>query len=274
MKTSRLVLACVAMLVAGAGARLVAEESRVIPDLHLRLVWIKPGEFDLGTKESGNLDTQPITHVVLTRGFWLGITEVTQVQWTAIMGKNPSSFKGDTLPVDSVTWDAAMQFCEKLTQRERAAGRLSADLAYTLPTEAQWEYACRAGRTGYDVGMINQIYNDFTQINAMSWNSANSTGTTHSVGHKKPNAWGLYDMQGNVVEWCRSSFMSAEQGYPGGTITDPNHTPTADREELRLFRGGSYGAPPYSCTSTNRWWQFRDWQSPSTGLRLALCPVK
>lgn len=274
MKTSRLALACIAMLVAGGKARLNAEENRLIPDLHLKLVWIKPGEFDLGTKASGNANTQPVTHVVLTRGFWLGITEVTQLQWTTLMGKNPSTYKGDNLPVDGVTWDAAMEFCAKLTQRERAAGRLSADLVYTLPTEAQWEYACRAGRTGYDVGLVDQVYEDFTQINAMSWNNGNAQGTTHPVGHKKANAWGLYDMQGNVVEWCLSSFMSAEVGYPGGTLTDPAHTATEAREELRLFRGGSYGTPPYSCTSTDRWWQFRDWQSPSTGLRVALCPVK
>lgn len=266
-------LICVATLASILEARLNAEDSRLIPDLHLKLNWIKPGQFDMGTRMSGNANTQPVTHVVLTRGFWLGITEVTQAQWTAIMGKNPSTYKGENLPVEGVTWDAAMEFCEKLTQRERKAGRLSADLVYTLPTEAQWEYASRAGRTDYEVGFDNyHRYLDYTEINAMAWTVENSGGTTHPVGRKKPNTWGLYDMQGNVVEWCLSSFDSAELGYPGGTVIDPLHPPV--KGDLRMFRGGAYGARPPVCTSTDRIWNFHDWFSPSTGLRLALCATK
>lgn len=270
MKTypSRFLFACIALLFLGAALK--AEDNKVIADLHLRLNWIKPGEFDMGTKSSGVMDQQPVTHVILTEGFWLGITEVTQAQWTAIMEKNPSNHQGDNLPVEGVGWDDAIKFCMKLTQRERAAGRLPEGFVYTLPTEAQWEYACRAGRTGYDVGMVNRVYDDFTEINAMAWTRENSGGATHPVGRKKPNAWGLYDMQGNVTEWCLSSWR---HDYPGGTVTDPYH-PMPKGEALVFYRGGAFGVEPGACTSTFRWWQFYYGYSPTSGFRLALCRAR
>ncbi len=118
-----------------------------IPDLNLELVPIAAGTFTLGS-ENGDADEKPLTRVTLTKAFWLGKTEVTQREWVAVMGSNPSNFKGETLPVEEVSWTDAMEFCRKLTERERAAGRLPEGYAYTLPTEAQWEYACRAGTTG------------------------------------------------------------------------------------------------------------------------------
>ncbi|MEN9402507.1 MAG: hypothetical protein RL091_1210 [Verrucomicrobiota bacterium] len=272
MKIPRLLLGCVAVLVASLGAGLRAEDNRRVADLYLKLIWVNPGEFDMGFGSTGHIwvgDQAPTTHVVLTRGFWLGQTEVTQYQWKAVMGDNPSAHDGESRPVEKVDWDMAMKFCAKLTERERAAGRLSNDLAFTLPTEAQWEYACRAGRTGLDVKAIKRVLIDYTEINTMAWTGENGEGKTHPVGRRKPNAWGFYDMQGNVSEWCLSSF---KHDYPGGTVTDPVFA--ANDTNLRFRRGGDAETKPSFCISTARWWQRRDFASPGTGFRVALCPVR
>ena len=122
------------------------------------------------------------------------------------MGDNPSRFKGPDLPVESVSWHEAMAFCEKLTQREREAGRLPEGYEYTLPTEAQWEYACRAGTTTrFSFGDSDSDLGDY------GWYGGNSSYTTHPVGEKLANPWGLYDMHGNVQEWCRDWYGN----YPG-----------------------------------------------------------
>jgi formylglycine-generating enzyme required for sulfatase activity len=157
-----------------------AGNARRIADLGLDLVWIPPGEFRMGTPEQSapaqwfytlrekltqqpnpndaiGSDERPVTWVTLTRPFWLGRTEVTQAQWQALMGNNPSELKGANLPVESVSWDDAMEFCRMLTERERAAGRLPKGYSYTLPTEAQWEYACRAGTTGDYAGNLDAL---------------------------------------------------------------------------------------------------------------------
>ena len=118
------------------------------------------------------------------------------------MGSNPSRFKGSNLPVEQVSWNDAMVFCRKFTERERAAGRLPKGYVYTLPTEAQWEYARRAGTTGAYAG----------DLNAMGWHSGNAGKKTHSASQKQPNAWGLYDMHGNVWEWCSDWYGD----YPSG----------------------------------------------------------
>jgi formylglycine-generating enzyme required for sulfatase activity len=167
----------------------------------------------------------PQTQVTLTHGFWLGRTEVTQAQYEAVIGTNPSTFKavGGEAPVERVSWVDAMAFCRKLTERERAAHRLPEGYAYTLPTEAQWEFAYRAGSTtAYPA-----------EPDASSWYDQNSHGTTHPVAKKRPNAWGLYDMAGNVVEWCFDWYGD----YPGGSVTDPKGP---RRGYYRIARGGSW----------------------------------
>jgi formylglycine-generating enzyme required for sulfatase activity len=210
---------------AAKAAKLRTANARTIPDLNLDLVWMAPGDFQMGTPEqkflvkwyylarekltkqpnpgAGFDNERPVTWVTFTQAFWLGRTAVTQGQYQAVMGGNPSQFTaaGRDAPVEQVSWDEAMAFCQKLTEREKAAGRLPAGYAYTLPTEAQREYACRAGTEGSFAG----------DLDAMAWYEAHSGGTTHPVGLKQPNAWGLYDMHGNVWERCCWLFVSSSE---------------------------------------------------------------
>jgi formylglycine-generating enzyme required for sulfatase activity len=194
--------------------------------------------------------------VILTRPFWLGRTEVTQAQWQAIMGGNPSNFKGEDLPVDNVSWDDAMEFCRKLTERERAAGHLPKGYAYTLPTEAQWEYACRAGTTGDHAG----------DLDVLAWYNRNSGGTPHPVGTKQVNEWGLYDMEGNVWELCADWL----DDYPGGDVTNPKG-PSWSLGDARVIRGGSWANS--ALEGAHRDGNPTGDRSPNLGFRLALAPA-
>ena len=164
-------------------------------------------------------------HVTLTQPFELGVYEVTQEQYEAVMGTNPSRFKGSQNPVEQVSWDDAVEFCRKLSElpAEKKAGYV-----YRLPTEAEWEYACRAGTT------TEYSYGDSdSKLGAYGWYEGNSGRTTHPVGKKKPNAWGLYDMHGNVWEWCQDWYGN----YPSGSVTDPTGPASGDD---RVLRGGSF----------------------------------
>ena len=236
---------------------IAATASRTIPDLGIEMIQIKPGTFTAGDgSDSNNTPTQ----VTLTQAFLLGRTEVTQGQYEAVMGTNPSKFKkvGRNAPVEQVSWDDAMAFCRKLTERERAAGRLSEGYAYTLPTEAQWEYACRAATTGSYAG----------DLNAMAWYDENSGKKTHAVGTKQTNAWGLSDMHGNVWEWC----LDWDASYPGGSVTDPGGAPSGS---YHVFRGGGWNLSAHFCRSADR----IDYHSPVfrlyyLGFRLALAPSR
>ena len=169
------------------------EEDRpwTIPELGTEMLPIPAGGFVMGSPadERGHAaDEDPSTRVMITRPFWLGKYDVTQKEWRVLMEDNPSKFRGDDRPVEQVAWARAMEFCSRLTQRERDAGRLPEGYAYSLPTEAQGEYACRAGTTGPYAGNLDDL----------AWYSGTSGDQTHPVGQKRPNAWGLYDMHGNV----------------------------------------------------------------------------
>ncbi|MFZ9856168.1 MAG: formylglycine-generating enzyme family protein, partial [Limisphaerales bacterium] len=188
-------------------------------------VWIPPGTFVMGSPV-GELDRDPdeVQHTVtLTQGFWLSDHETTQAEYQAVMGDNISWFRGDTLPVEQVSWDDAVLYCQKLTERERAAGRITAQQAYRLPTEAEWEYAARAGTTGIRYG----------ELDAIAWYIGNSGSQTRPVKQKQPNAWGLYDMMGNVWEWCGDWYGE----YPIGSMTDPVGPALGS---YRVCRGGSW----------------------------------
>lgn len=189
-------------------------------------VWIGPGSFVMGSpaNEEGRFSDEVQHPVTLTQGFWLSDHEVTQGEYWAVMGSNPSNFKGDlNRPVETVSWDEAVLYCQKLTERERAAGRITAQQAYRLPTEAEWEYAARAGTTGARHG----------ELDAIAWWSGNSGYQTRPVKQKVPNAWGLYDMMGNVWEWCSDRY----EAYPTAAVTNPTGPALGS---LRVYRGGSW----------------------------------
>ncbi|MEN9633821.1 MAG: hypothetical protein RL077_2225 [Verrucomicrobiota bacterium] len=240
-----------------------AAEPRVIADLKLKLIPIPAGTFTMGSPpmdEKGTGAVGPLTVVTLTKPFWLGKTEVTQAQWQALgmrlQGLPRTEPASRVKPVANVSWDDAMEFCRKLTERERAAGRLGNDWEYTLPTEAQWEYACRAGTAGDYAG----------ELDAMAWYEKNTEWETHAVATKGANAWGLHDMHGNVREWCRDWYGS----YPGGNTIDPAGAASGRN---RVNRGGGWADAADDCRSA-----FRNRSSPGSsnrdlGFRLALSSV-
>jgi formylglycine-generating enzyme required for sulfatase activity len=193
-------------------------------DVIQRLRWIPPGRFRMGSpsRERGRFpDEGPQHEVQLTQGFWLFDTPCTQALWQAVMGTNPSGFQGEQLPVDSVSWEDCQAFLA-------AFNRLVPELPLTLPTEAQWEYACRAGTTTprYEA-----------KLNTIAWYGGNSRDTTHVVAQKRPNAWGLYDMLGNVWEWCHDGLRD----YTQQAGSDPIG-PTAAGAD-RALRGGGWSGP-------------------------------
>jgi formylglycine-generating enzyme required for sulfatase activity len=252
-----------------------------VPDYNIEMVRIAPGSFTMGSPSSElGRDNDERQHIVtLIKGYWLGKYEVTQGQWQAVMGSNPGNFKnaGANAPVENVSWTDAMEFCRKLTDQERAAGRLPAGYAYSLPTEAQWEYACRAGSDtafgfGNDEGSLWQYgnYCDRSNTNGVDWQDRNHDDgydKTAPVGHYKLNAWGLYDMHGNVWEWCADWYGD----YPSGAVTDPTG-PTSG--SCRVGRGGGWVIYATRCRSANR-----DSRGPGSryydlGFRLALRSVQ
>lgn len=174
-------------------------------------------------------------------------TEVTQEMWKSVMGNNPGFFKeGDKYPVENVSWGDCQDFCQALS------GKLGVTI--TLPTEAQWEYACRAGTTGRYAGYA---------LDAMGWYDDNSDSKTHIVGQKNPNPWGLYDMHGNVYEWCSDWFGD----YSGSATTDPTGASTGSH---RVDRGGSWYDPAEDCRSANRNIYTPSYRNSDLGFRLAL----
>ena len=240
-QTDQPALPAVVREVGAPASPLAGLESQIAAATGIKLVRIRSGVFLMGSAEGEpdrGLDEGPQTQVTLTEDFYLGATTVTQGQYLAVMGTNPSDFKsvGPNGPVEEVTWADAMTFCQELTERERTAGRLPEGWAFTLPTEAQWEYACRAGTTGAYAGSPP----------AMAWYDRNSGGTTHPVGLKQPNAWGLYDMTGNVYQWCADWYAKR---YPGGEVTDP----TGPGEGMfHVLRGGGWYYEESYCRSAYR----------------------
>jgi formylglycine-generating enzyme required for sulfatase activity len=221
-------------------------------DVPTNMVCIQPGTFQPGvftlgspTNELGRESTEePQTTVTISRGFLMGKYEVTQKEYQAVMGSNPSYFTGNpNLPVDSVSWNDATSYCVRLTQQKRAAGRILTNCVYRLPTEAEWEYVCRAGTT------TRFSYGDdltYASLASYAWYSDNSGGTTHPVGQKLPNPWSLYDMHGNVWEWCQDWWSDT---YPGGSVVDP-HGPAMG--SYHVIRSGRWGRSAEVCRSASR----------------------
>jgi formylglycine-generating enzyme required for sulfatase activity len=225
-------------------------------------VWIAPGTFTMGSPiTEADRWFDEVQHLVtLTRGFWLSDHEVTQGEFESVMGSNPSSHQGDpNRPVETITWKTAVQYCQKLTERDRAVGRITSQQAYRLPTEAEWEYAARAGSTGAYYGNLDEI----------AWYQGNSGMVSHPVKQKSPNAWGLYDMIGNVVEWCSDRWDE----YPIGAAVDPVGPFIGN---LYVFRGGSWASEPKFCRLAYRWGCDSGvlCVSPDRGFRVALSIVR
>ena len=236
----------------------------------LDMIWVEPGTFLMGSPEDelGRANDETQYEVTLTKGYWLGKFEVTQAQYEAVMGKNPSNWKGADLPVEKVTWNDAMEFCAILTASEKAAGRLPEGYEYTLPTEAQWEYACRAETTtALNSGKNLSDQEQCPEMDEVGWYKYNCDDKTHPVGQKLPNAWGLYDMHGNVREWCLDWYKYA---YPTSAVTDPTGPETGT---FRVIRGGCWSSEASRCRSAYRSNSFPGGKSNIYGFRVALAPV-
>ncbi|MDT4967144.1 MAG: hypothetical protein QOJ64_1881 [Acidobacteriota bacterium] len=200
----------------------------------IELVYVPPGGFMMGSETEP--DEKPVHRVSIGNGFYMGKYEVTQAQWQAVMGYNPSNFKGDNLPVEQASWNDAIAFIARLNAQKDG-------FTYRLPTEAEWEYACRAGTTGDYAG----------DLDSMAWYDANAgdarlsgdlnydklkanNNRTHPVGTKLPNAFGLFDMHGNVEEWCQDWYHATYAGAPD----DGSAWLSEGEQERRVLRGGSW----------------------------------
>jgi formylglycine-generating enzyme required for sulfatase activity len=211
----------------------------------LELVWIQPGEFLMGSpaNEADRKEDEEQHKVKITKGFWMGKYEVTQAQWEQVMGNNPTAREhvGKDRPVNWVSWSDCHQFLRKLNELVQNKKIKIKQGEFRLPTEAEWEYACRAGtKTRFCSGDKED------DLDAMGWCKENSGATTHAVGQKKANAWGLFDMHGNLGEWCEDYYAN----YPGGEVKDP--TGPATSEAGLVFRGGNWLENHHTCRSAKR----------------------
>ena len=273
-------LALSVLTVAASHAQEQAQEKELTNSIGMKLKLIPAGAFTMGSPpEEESFDDDECQHqVTLSKPYFMGVYEVTQAQYEIVMGKNPSYFQGDEVairhpetgrivkdadssnhPVEQVSWEDAVAFCQILSSMpsERAAGRV-----YRLPTEAQWEYACRAGtKSAYSFG------DNYRSLGEHAWHEDNSGRKTHPVGQKKPNAWGLYDMHGNVWEWCSDGFGN----YPRGASTDPGRRAVSGF--YAVYRGGSWIGEAAGCRSAGRRRHYLSSRSNSLGFRVALAPV-
>jgi len=233
-----------------------AKQTKVdaIAGIEFTFAYIAPGTFMMGSpsSEPGRDSDERQHRVTLTKGFYMQTTEVTQGQWKAVMGSNPSHFKdcGDYCPVERVSWNDCQEFIRKLNQ-------LAGANRYRLPTEAEWEYAARAGSSARWSFGDNEA-----QLKEYAWYTENSGGKTQPVARKKPNAWGLYDMHGNVWEWCQDGYGD----YPSGSVTDPTGSSSGSD---RVGRGGSWDHYAKFCRSAYRYSHTPDYRFNFLGLRLA-----
>ncbi len=202
---------------------------------------------------------QPVT---ITRDYWIGKYEVTQAEYLSVMGRNPSHFQGDSnRPVEKLSHVDAAAYCAAVTASERKAGRLPPGFEYRLPSEAEWEYACRAGTTN-----LFSFGDDAQAADAFAWTTENAEGTTHPVGQKRPNPWGLHDMHGNVWEWCSDWYGP----YAEAPAIDPVGLVTG---KFKVFRGGGWNQEVQYARSGNRFMMAPSNGIHFVGFRMALTPT-
>jgi formylglycine-generating enzyme required for sulfatase activity len=249
-------------------------------NVKMRLVLIPAGKFMMGspaTEAGRGSDEGPQHEVTISRPFYMGVFEVTQEQYEQVMGVNPSGFKGAKNPVENVSWDDAVEFCKKLSAR---TGK-----KVVLPTEAQWEYACRAGTTtafhtgdALEPGQANANFpsNPGVWDRIMAWlgmssgQKAKTFGTT-PAGSFPPNGFGLYDMHGNVFEWCSDWYNNSYANLPAGQAGAKNQDPTGPDSGLcRVLHGGSWCPYLQHCRSASRNWYSPDYRYITIGFRVAM----
>ncbi|MFC1726559.1 formylglycine-generating enzyme family protein [candidate division KSB1 bacterium] len=225
---------------------------------NIEMIYIPEGTFIMG---SNNADDEKPPHEVSLDDYFIGKYLVTQKEWVAVMGSNPSENVGDDLPVENVSWIDAQEFCRKLSDK---TGK-----KYRLPTDAEWEYACRAGST-----TVFHFGNDTLKLGEYAWYRGNSGDKTHPVGKKKPNAWGLYDMAGNVWEWCEDwwdpeYYSRSEYKNPINTKKYYWENPrTKEKSALRVARSGHFRNSPKGLESAHRHCTGPMEKSNSIGFRL------
>ena len=233
------------------------QPKEVTNSIGMKLVLIPAGTFTMGSPldEVGRRGDETPHEVTISNSYYLGVYEVTQDQFEKVMGKNPSNFKEARNPVENVSWDDAVAYCKKLSElpEEKAAGR-----EYRLPTEAEWEYACRAGSSS-----VYFFGDSADSLPEYAWFGEGREGNSHPVGEKKPNRWGLYDMHGNVWEWCQDSHRD----YQSSAVTDPRGS---GNDLFRVTRGGSWPLAAFYCRSANRDWLHASKQLAVNGFRVAL----
>ena len=220
------------------------------------MAWIPPGEFVMGSR---NPKDEGRHRVRLTRGYWMAQVEVTQREFSKVAGGNPSRVTGSpNLPVDWVAWDQAAEYCRKLTNLEHKARMLPRGYVYRLPTEAEWEYACRAGSD-----------EDFSVPEKLVWSRDPSGCRPHEVAESQPNKWGLYDMHGNAMEWCFDAWYDYPKGENDVTV-DPFKIGEPDKDTF-VVRGGAWWSVPHMCASH---WRFLNHNNPNgfRGFRIVLGP--
>ena len=242
------------------------------------LVLIAPGTFPMGSSTPwstapyyNQFQSQPVHPVAITRPIWIGKYEVTQAEYLAVMNANPSFFRGPAnRPVEQVSWHDAMAFCASLTAIEAAAGRLPSGYQYRLPTEAEWEYCCRAGTTTEFSFGPSLVCGQASLQYSYHTNTFCGQSGTAVVGSFAANPWGLFDMHGNVWEWCLDAWDGGAN-YPSSAVVDPFVSGSGNSS--RAYRGGGWLYYSHTCRSAFRGWSYPSGSSASHGFRVVLGPV-
>jgi len=224
-------------------------------DLQLDLQLVKAGSFMMGSRQVGG-----VHKVILDYYYWIGRTEVTQKQYEVVMNINQNRFKHNDYPVENITWFDASSFCRRLTRQEQDAGRLPRGYVYRLPTEAEWEFAARGGNR-----TLNLKYAGSNKLDSVGWYGNNSKLSSHQVAGKRSNELGLFDMSGNVAEWCLDWYYK----YSAKSVTNPLVIKSG---KYRVVRGGGWGNNPHVCTTTYRnKYAGENWGN-DLGFRVVLAP--